>query len=83
MSSTTPTSAPPSKKTRGKERTEVMGDLPQTANEELRSKLMDFQIELQQEKGKVGPPPLYNDPLLIINWVVRAQNVDWLTAMVY
>uniref|UniRef100_A0AAZ3SKC5 Janus kinase and microtubule-interacting protein C-terminal domain-containing protein n=1 Tax=Oncorhynchus tshawytscha TaxID=74940 RepID=A0AAZ3SKC5_ONCTS len=54
MSSTTPTSAPPSKKTRGKERTEVMGDLPQTANEELRSKLMDFQIELQQEKGKVS-----------------------------
>uniref|UniRef100_A0A673WXN1 Janus kinase and microtubule interacting protein 1 n=1 Tax=Salmo trutta TaxID=8032 RepID=A0A673WXN1_SALTR len=40
--------------TRGKERTEVMGDLPQTANEELRSKLMDFQIELQQEKGKVS-----------------------------
>uniref|UniRef100_A0A8C7FZR5 Janus kinase and microtubule interacting protein 1 n=1 Tax=Oncorhynchus kisutch TaxID=8019 RepID=A0A8C7FZR5_ONCKI len=35
-------------------RTEVMGDLPQTANEELRSKLMDFQIELQQEKGKVS-----------------------------
>ncbi|CAB1337034.1 unnamed protein product [Coregonus sp. 'balchen'] len=54
MSSTTPTSAPPSKKTRGKERTEGMGDSPQTANEELRSKLMDIQIELQQEKGKVS-----------------------------
>ena len=38
---------------------------------------------MQQEKGKVGPPPLYNDPLLIINWVVRALNADWLTAVVY
>ncbi|CAB1325279.1 unnamed protein product [Coregonus sp. 'balchen'] len=54
MSSTTPTSAPHPKKTRGKERTEVMGDFVQTANEELRNKLMDIQIELQQEKGKVS-----------------------------
>uniref|UniRef100_A0A8C8FKG9 Janus kinase and microtubule-interacting protein C-terminal domain-containing protein n=1 Tax=Oncorhynchus tshawytscha TaxID=74940 RepID=A0A8C8FKG9_ONCTS len=42
------------KKTRGKERTEVMGDFAQTANEEFRNKLMDLQIEMQQEKGKVS-----------------------------
>uniref|UniRef100_A0A6Q2Z930 Janus kinase and microtubule-interacting protein C-terminal domain-containing protein n=1 Tax=Esox lucius TaxID=8010 RepID=A0A6Q2Z930_ESOLU len=54
MSSTTPTSAPPPKKTRGKDRTDVMGDSVPTANEDLRSKLMDIQIELQQEKSKVS-----------------------------
>uniref|UniRef100_A0A8C7N8Q0 Janus kinase and microtubule interacting protein 1 n=1 Tax=Oncorhynchus kisutch TaxID=8019 RepID=A0A8C7N8Q0_ONCKI len=47
-------SAPHPKKTRGKERTEVMGDFAQTANEEFRNKLMDLQIEMQQEKGKVS-----------------------------
>uniref|UniRef100_A0A8C7RN79 Janus kinase and microtubule interacting protein 1 n=1 Tax=Oncorhynchus mykiss TaxID=8022 RepID=A0A8C7RN79_ONCMY len=54
MSSTTHTSAPHPKKTRGKERTEVMGDFAQTASEEFRNKLMDLQIEMQQEKGKVS-----------------------------
>ncbi|XP_055744924.1 janus kinase and microtubule-interacting protein 2-like isoform X4 [Salvelinus fontinalis] len=54
MSSTTHTSAPHPKKTRGKERIEVMGDFAQTANEEFRNKLMDLQIEMQQEKGKVS-----------------------------
>ncbi|XP_029627129.1 janus kinase and microtubule-interacting protein 1-like isoform X3 [Salmo trutta] len=54
MSSTTHTSAPHPKKMRGKERTEVMGDFAQTANEDFRNKLMDIQIELQQEKGKVS-----------------------------
>ncbi|XP_052344169.1 janus kinase and microtubule-interacting protein 1-like isoform X3 [Oncorhynchus keta] len=47
-------SAPHPKKMRGKERTEVVGDFAQTANEEFRNKLMDLQIEMQQEKGKVS-----------------------------
>uniref|UniRef100_A0A3P9A8D6 Janus kinase and microtubule-interacting protein C-terminal domain-containing protein n=1 Tax=Esox lucius TaxID=8010 RepID=A0A3P9A8D6_ESOLU len=47
-------SSPPPKKTRGKDRTDVMGDSVPTANEDLRSKLMDIQIELQQEKSKVS-----------------------------
>lgn len=53
MSSTTPPTAPPLKKGRKPERSEVMADSVQTTNEELRSKLMDIQIELQQERGKV------------------------------
>uniref|UniRef100_A0A3Q2PJ98 Janus kinase and microtubule interacting protein 1 n=1 Tax=Fundulus heteroclitus TaxID=8078 RepID=A0A3Q2PJ98_FUNHE len=35
------------------EKSEAMADSPQATNEELRSKLMDAQIELQQERGKV------------------------------
>uniref|UniRef100_A0A8D3CFL8 Janus kinase and microtubule interacting protein 1 n=1 Tax=Scophthalmus maximus TaxID=52904 RepID=A0A8D3CFL8_SCOMX len=50
MSSTTPPSAPPLKKGR---KPEVMVDSVPATNEELRSKLMDDQIELQQERGKV------------------------------
>ncbi|KAJ8382134.1 hypothetical protein SKAU_G00029120 [Synaphobranchus kaupii] len=47
-------SAPASKKTRGKgEKPEATLDTLQAANEELRTKLTDIQIELQQEKGKV------------------------------
>uniref|UniRef100_A0A3Q1JPZ5 Janus kinase and microtubule-interacting protein C-terminal domain-containing protein n=1 Tax=Anabas testudineus TaxID=64144 RepID=A0A3Q1JPZ5_ANATE len=53
MSSTTPSAAPPLKKGRKPERSEVMGDSVQATNEELRSKIMDIQIELQQERGKV------------------------------
>ncbi|KAM4586852.1 janus kinase and microtubule-interacting protein 1 isoform 4-T9 [Fundulus diaphanus] len=53
MSSTTPSSAQPSKKGRKPEKSEAMADSPQATNEELRSKLMDIQIELQQERGKV------------------------------
>ncbi|XP_021176860.2 janus kinase and microtubule-interacting protein 1 isoform X2 [Fundulus heteroclitus] len=53
MSSTTPSSAQPSKKGRKPEKSEAMADSPQATNEELRSKLMDAQIELQQERGKV------------------------------
>lgn len=53
MSSTTPTAAPPLKKGRKPEKSEVMADSVQATNEELRSKLMDTQIELQQERGKV------------------------------
>ncbi|XP_030000668.1 janus kinase and microtubule-interacting protein 1 isoform X1 [Sphaeramia orbicularis] len=53
MSSTTPPAAPPLKKGRKPEKSEVMADSPQATNEELRSKLMDVQIELQQERGKV------------------------------
>uniref|UniRef100_A0AAQ5X9E3 Janus kinase and microtubule-interacting protein C-terminal domain-containing protein n=1 Tax=Amphiprion ocellaris TaxID=80972 RepID=A0AAQ5X9E3_AMPOC len=34
------------------EKSEVMADSMQATNEELRSKLMDIQIELQQERGK-------------------------------
>lgn len=41
---------------RGKgDKAEVLAAL-QAANEELRAKLTDIQIELQQEKSKVGPP---------------------------
>ncbi|KAI7801951.1 putative janus kinase and microtubule-interacting protein 1 [Triplophysa rosa] len=47
MAATTPTSAPPPKKSRGKQEIE-------TANEELKSRLSDVQNELQQERGKVG-----------------------------
>ncbi|KAJ8015344.1 hypothetical protein DPEC_G00025140 [Dallia pectoralis] len=54
MPTTTNTSAPPPKKTRGKDRTDVMGDSVPTANEDLRSKLMDIQMEMQQEKSKVS-----------------------------
>ncbi|XP_071388712.1 janus kinase and microtubule-interacting protein 1 isoform X5 [Centroberyx affinis] len=53
MSSTTPPSAPPLKKGRKPEKSEAMADSVQATNEELRSKLMDVQIELQQERGKV------------------------------
>uniref|UniRef100_A0A8C6KJ59 Janus kinase and microtubule interacting protein 1 n=1 Tax=Nothobranchius furzeri TaxID=105023 RepID=A0A8C6KJ59_NOTFU len=53
MSSTTPPSAQPSKKGRKPEKSEVMADSPQATNEELRSRLMDTQIELQQERGKI------------------------------
>uniref|UniRef100_A0A3P8V8M3 Janus kinase and microtubule interacting protein 1 n=1 Tax=Cynoglossus semilaevis TaxID=244447 RepID=A0A3P8V8M3_CYNSE len=54
MSSTTPTVAPPFKKGRKPEKSEVMADSPpQATNEELRSKLMDAQIELQQERNKI------------------------------
>uniref|UniRef100_A0A8C1LXS2 Janus kinase and microtubule interacting protein 1 n=1 Tax=Cyprinus carpio TaxID=7962 RepID=A0A8C1LXS2_CYPCA len=50
MATTTPTSAPPLKKSRGKQEIETL----QTSNEELRSRLSDLQNELQQERGKVG-----------------------------
>ncbi|XP_041799601.1 janus kinase and microtubule-interacting protein 1 [Chelmon rostratus] len=53
MSSTTPPAGPPFKKGRKPEKSEVMTDSVQATNEELRSKLMDVQIELQQERGKV------------------------------
>uniref|UniRef100_A0A8C6KGS8 Janus kinase and microtubule interacting protein 1 n=1 Tax=Nothobranchius furzeri TaxID=105023 RepID=A0A8C6KGS8_NOTFU len=43
----------PSKKGRKPEKSEVMADSPQATNEELRSRLMDTQIELQQERGKI------------------------------
>ncbi|XP_059378104.1 janus kinase and microtubule-interacting protein 1-like isoform X3 [Carassius carassius] len=50
MAATTPTSAPPPKKSRGKQEIETL----QAANEELRNRLSDLQNELQQERGKVG-----------------------------
>uniref|UniRef100_A0A671Q057 Janus kinase and microtubule-interacting protein 1-like n=1 Tax=Sinocyclocheilus anshuiensis TaxID=1608454 RepID=A0A671Q057_9TELE len=50
MAATTPTSAPPPKKSRGKQEIETL----QTTNEELRSRLSDLQNEQQQERGKVG-----------------------------
>ncbi|XP_039669510.1 janus kinase and microtubule-interacting protein 1 [Perca fluviatilis] len=53
MSSTTPLAAPPLKKGRKLEKTEVMTDSVPATNEELRSKLMDTQIELQQERAKI------------------------------
>lgn len=54
MSSITPTAAPPFKKGRKPEKPEVMAEPVQATNEELRGKLMDAQVELQQERGKVG-----------------------------
>ncbi|XP_036424775.1 janus kinase and microtubule-interacting protein 1 [Colossoma macropomum] len=48
MSANTPTSAPPPKKSRGKQ--EAM----EAANEELKTKLSDIQNELQQERMKVS-----------------------------
>lgn len=53
MSSSTPPAAPPLKKGRKPEKSEVMADSVQATNDELRSKFMDVQIELQQERGKV------------------------------
>lgn len=50
MSASAPNSAPPPKKSRGKQETESL----QTANEELKAKLSDVQNELQQERVKVG-----------------------------
>lgn len=38
------------------DRADILAGL-QAANEELRAKLTDIQIELQQEKSKVGPRP--------------------------
>ncbi|XP_035388097.1 janus kinase and microtubule-interacting protein 2 isoform X4 [Electrophorus electricus] len=49
MSATTPASAPPPKKSRGKLEAESL----QAANEELKTKLTDIQNELQQERAKV------------------------------
>lgn len=53
MSSTTPAAAPPFKKGRKPEKPELMTEPVQATNEELRGKLMDAQVELQQERGKV------------------------------
>ncbi|KAM7417643.1 hypothetical protein PAMA_017332 [Pampus argenteus] len=53
MSSTTPTAAPPHRKGRKPEKSEVMADSLQATTDELRTKLMDVQIELQQERAKV------------------------------
>ncbi|KAL3044841.1 hypothetical protein OYC64_013170 [Pagothenia borchgrevinki] len=50
MSSTTPPAAPPLKKGR---KSEVMTDSVPTTNEEFKSKLMDSQMELQQERNKI------------------------------
>ncbi|XP_066504924.1 janus kinase and microtubule-interacting protein 1 isoform X2 [Hoplias malabaricus] len=47
MSANTPTSAPPPKKSRGKQ------EALEAANEELRTKLSEIQNELQQERSKV------------------------------
>ncbi|KAL7863710.1 hypothetical protein SRHO_G00126940 [Serrasalmus rhombeus] len=48
MSANTPTSAPPPKKSRGKQ------EALEAANEELKTKLSDIQNELQQERMKVS-----------------------------
>lgn len=47
---------------RGKgDKAELLAAL-QAANEDLRAKLTDIQIELQQEKGKVSPGPSFPVP---------------------
>ncbi|KAL6479940.1 hypothetical protein MHYP_G00109730 [Metynnis hypsauchen] len=51
MSANTPTSAPPPKKSRGKQ------EALEAANEELKTKLSDIQNELQQERMKWSGPP--------------------------
>nr|XP_020451758.1 janus kinase and microtubule-interacting protein 1-like isoform X2 [Monopterus albus] len=53
MSSTTPPTAPSLRKGRKPEKSEVMADSVQATTEELRGKLMDAQIELQQERSKI------------------------------
>lgn len=53
MSSGTPPAAPPFRKGRKPEKPDVMTDPAQSTNEELKTKLMDAQTELQQERGKV------------------------------
>lgn len=53
MSSTTPPAAPLLKKGRKPEKSEAMVDSAPATNEELRSKIMDTQTELQQERAKV------------------------------
>ncbi|CAL8264057.1 unnamed protein product [Lota lota] len=53
MSSTTPPSAPPLKKGRKPERSQNMADETHSANEELKGRLMDAHMELQQERSKV------------------------------
>uniref|UniRef100_H2TQF8 Janus kinase and microtubule interacting protein 1 n=1 Tax=Takifugu rubripes TaxID=31033 RepID=H2TQF8_TAKRU len=53
MSSGTPPAAPPLRKGRKPEKPDVMTDSAQATNEELKTKLMDAQTELQQERGKV------------------------------
>ncbi|XP_077588643.1 janus kinase and microtubule-interacting protein 1 isoform X2 [Stigmatopora nigra] len=52
MSSATPTAVPSLRKGRKVDKSEAMVDPVQAANDELRSKMMDVQIELQQERGK-------------------------------
>ncbi|KAL6117647.1 jakmip1 [Pungitius sinensis] len=53
MSSTTPSAAPTLKKGRKPDKSEGMTESAQATSEELRSKILDTQIELQQERGKV------------------------------
>ena len=53
MSSATPPSAPPLKKGRKPERSQNMADETHSANEELKGRLMDAHMELQQEGSKV------------------------------
>ncbi|CAL8330515.1 unnamed protein product [Gadus morhua 'NCC'] len=54
MSSATPPSAPPLKKGRKPERSQNMADETHSANEELKGRLMDAHMELQQERSKVS-----------------------------
>uniref|UniRef100_A0AAV2MIF7 Janus kinase and microtubule-interacting protein C-terminal domain-containing protein n=1 Tax=Knipowitschia caucasica TaxID=637954 RepID=A0AAV2MIF7_KNICA len=54
MSSTTPPGAQPSKKGRKADKSEVMADPTPATNEELKSRLLDEQVELQQERAKVS-----------------------------
>lgn len=73
MSSTTPTAAPPFKKGRKPEKPEVMTEPVQATNEELRGKLMDAQVELQQERGKVRRRSMMHDDCVHMH--ARCQNM--------
>lgn len=60
MSSGTPPAAPPFRKGRKPEKPEAMTDSAQATNEELKTRLMDVQSELQQERGKVRERNIQN-----------------------
>lgn len=61
-----------SKKGRGKgEKPETETDSVQMANEELRAKLTNIQIEFQQEKSKVGQGLWHHVRLGCEHWAVK------------
>lgn len=68
MAATTPTAAPPPKKSRGKQEIE-------TANEELKSRLSDVQNELQQERGKVHFFSHYTQFHLVANRIFGSDSL--------
>ncbi|XP_059948484.1 janus kinase and microtubule-interacting protein 3 isoform X8 [Mesoplodon densirostris] len=62
------------------DKAEVLAAL-QAANEELRAKLTDIQIELQQEKSKVGPPREKSQELRQLREHEQRKNAVLLTEL--